>query len=1442
MPRINRVRLINYGWANRRIDDLILDFHGGLNTEIRLGNGGGKSVLQRLIYQAVYPNTTISGNRIEDYLKNKPAMTVIEWLSDTKDSEPELFTTGVLLSKSEARDENNATVYFFTFVSNDSRHLSIDHLPNVEHESGILEIESYTVSQNKYRNLSVNYPEIFYYQSQDRKKYHQKLEEFGISVNTWNEIIRKMIEAEDPFSAFLKNYKTEDQLINGYLLPNIETHLSRTGDNKSFLRTQLKDNVEKMAEQKESRAMRDLLVSFLKDREEESSLLDVLAEKKQAHEKTIADLSGLLSAAVRKTQELQTAGEELSKQMEHLQAGLEKIHRERVSHEYNQARIALSHGEETLQEVENALHTAKEAEEEIRNRRSALYARQIYDEIETVKGRIDALQEQYRGLEQSQEKQLMTRISATLYQRYEEEITALKEKETELQNRIAQAESSGRDLQELLRKKETLRNRNEKETGVLEEKKQQAEQKETDLQEQLNITLRRDFLNQLMEEDIEASRKELDRRVSVSGKEVEKLRAAIAQAAKTFNELTAKKEEAIRKTAELKASEARAEEEKSRFETRRKQLVRHMERYGLETEQMYRHEELRKECQRRIQENEHHCDQIKYEIQLRQELIASAEKGSVYIPDNLSSMLAKGGISFETGENFLRKQKLQDRKSYLKKRPMLPFALLMNRQNYEKLQNSDFHTELIRQIIPVYLYGELDRKLSVSEEERWLCQVKEELLDEKRRKIFLESMEQKKQEDCEQLEGFVTERKTLSAFETAVKEFTYDQGFEKRLMTQIQTISQKKKDAESTVRTCAQKDAELQKQIQEDRKSLHQAENALAKAEEDKACLEKYLEIEADVLPELLSRLSENTGEKQRLLREIETLKSKISQTNDQKRTAEHSLVTNRYDLQAKKNEQQKYTRADSFDPCLEETAYLAAQYQTLTEKTSGQSRDLLAELERLKQESEKKRRQFETYGIDVSFLKDIQWSSEEVELLRKQQEKIQQEIDLHQNRKEEADKAFGKLQAEYEAAERKLRAEGLNEPLPDSEIRMHFEERILEKEHDIKTAGQQIDRVQRQYEEVQYVLDQLNSLPDLRKGVSHDVTISEAIKEQYRMMRSEYDSAALDTKQARADYLSCYRKLKDIYQNKGSLFQKLYRNASVIEMKEYPSLQEIHAWKETCQAHSGTLRKNLDYYNTELEALETGIRQMIHSITTYTKRLCDALRQISRQSQMRLADRSAPVRLLRIEIHDDPSDAAQHMDSYLREGMARLAGLYEDKSSELDGEINSLLNSRRMITVYLDQQMIPVKVYRFDENSSHSGPVGWEKATRSNSTGEHSTSCFVIIATMMAYARGTDPELEDMRKERYEVIICDNPFASISSEYLVRPLITIVDQLHLQLISFTHNTQQSIADSFDVVIQLRNTALKSGKNRINIETERVSEEQMEHASLFSGAKQLSMF
>jgi len=82
MPKINRIRLANFRWASQKIDHLLLDFYGGANAELCLENGGGKTVLERLIFQCVCPGAKVSSIPITDYLSEKPSLAAIEWILD----------------------------------------------------------------------------------------------------------------------------------------------------------------------------------------------------------------------------------------------------------------------------------------------------------------------------------------------------------------------------------------------------------------------------------------------------------------------------------------------------------------------------------------------------------------------------------------------------------------------------------------------------------------------------------------------------------------------------------------------------------------------------------------------------------------------------------------------------------------------------------------------------------------------------------------------------------------------------------------------------------------------------------------------------------------------------------------------------------------------------------------------------------------------------------------------------------------------------------------------------------------------------------------------------------------------------------------------------------------------------------------------------------------
>ncbi len=86
MPRINRIRIVNFSYNNdsRHILDETFNFHGGENALLNLANGGGKSVLVQLFLQPVAPGAKIQGRNIAGFFRKKklPAYIMIEWKLD----------------------------------------------------------------------------------------------------------------------------------------------------------------------------------------------------------------------------------------------------------------------------------------------------------------------------------------------------------------------------------------------------------------------------------------------------------------------------------------------------------------------------------------------------------------------------------------------------------------------------------------------------------------------------------------------------------------------------------------------------------------------------------------------------------------------------------------------------------------------------------------------------------------------------------------------------------------------------------------------------------------------------------------------------------------------------------------------------------------------------------------------------------------------------------------------------------------------------------------------------------------------------------------------------------------------------------------------------------------------------------------------------------------
>jgi len=220
MPRINRIRIINFSYNNdsRHIQDETFNFHGGENALLSLANGGGKSVLVQLLFQPIVPEIRIQGRRINAFFRKKrlPAYVLIEWKLDGAAG---YLLTGIGMVSADVsgvEDEKNRVKYFtFTSKYNGANLFDLEKIELVKQSGNILEIKPFKEAREMMADKEKKDPYLFScFYDDDGDRYRKRLAEFGIAQDEWRNIIAKINDSEGGLDEIFQKYKNSSQLLN----------------------------------------------------------------------------------------------------------------------------------------------------------------------------------------------------------------------------------------------------------------------------------------------------------------------------------------------------------------------------------------------------------------------------------------------------------------------------------------------------------------------------------------------------------------------------------------------------------------------------------------------------------------------------------------------------------------------------------------------------------------------------------------------------------------------------------------------------------------------------------------------------------------------------------------------------------------------------------------------------------------------------------------------------------------------------------------------------------------------------------------------------------------------------------------------------------------------------------------------------------------------------
>ncbi|MCL4442289.1 MAG: hypothetical protein M1609_17360 [Firmicutes bacterium] len=316
MPRINRIRIVNFSYNNdsRHILDETFNFHGGENALLNLANGGGKSVLVQLFLQPVVPGVRIQGRNIAGFFRKKklPAYVMIEWKLDGAGG---YLLTGIGIVSAEAPgvEEEKNRIRYFTFTSKYTGASAFDiaHIPFVNRNGGVLEVMPFREAREMMSDKERKDPFVFgYFPEDDGDRYAKYLAEFGIAQDEWRNVIAKINDSEGGLEEIFQKYKNSGQLLNDWIIKTVEKAMFRNRSEARRLEEMLESLVREVVENERFIVEKQLLDGFLGTFREQVDALAGLLQGLDGQKKLAGQLSALYGYLTSETGSLQGKYEE----------------------------------------------------------------------------------------------------------------------------------------------------------------------------------------------------------------------------------------------------------------------------------------------------------------------------------------------------------------------------------------------------------------------------------------------------------------------------------------------------------------------------------------------------------------------------------------------------------------------------------------------------------------------------------------------------------------------------------------------------------------------------------------------------------------------------------------------------------------------------------------------------------------------------------------------------------------------------------------------------------------------------------------------------------------------------------------------------------------------------------------------------------------------------
>ncbi len=1463
MPTINRIRILNFSYNNntRHILDESFNFHGGENVLLNLANGGGKSVLVQLFLQPVVPGIKIQGRRISGFFhrQKQPTFILLEWKLDEGGG---YLLTGMALIPAEAAggEEGKGKIRYFTFTCkyNGGNAFDIEHIPLAEKQGNLLHLLSFREARDLMREKQQKDPYLFaYFPEEDGADYGRHLAQYGIVQGEWRNVIAKINDNEGGIEEIFQKYKTSSQLLDEWIIKNIEKSMYREKAELHRLEEMLEKLVQEVTENEsyilEKALFSEFLAVYGKQSEELANFLQHLEEQKNLAEK-LAALSAYLTAQLEAFQD-KKAENELAKDKARREE--QRIELEDRSHSYLQKKTKYEAALELLGTVENRLKDTEGSLEQAQMAEKIQQAARLLGEIRRKEAKLSGIEESLAAEKANYDKdQRIGELEYSLKNLLEKELTYLREKELSWQAEKQAGESNLQQVEDDLQANAQKKSSVDSQKGQLTERKNQMEKEAANTLQKLGLSLRRNLLGELNPAEVEQAKSNLAKALAALEQEENLLAAEQAANAQERRELET----------DIQQCQARQAEEMMQLQNIKRDILEYeqleaeakeiLTRYDLESALLFQPTRLAAAFKQKIQALAGSVEQAGLRWHDAQENLLSLKNGRLHVPAELVTLFSDLDISYDTGETYLRGLPADLCQKMLQNNPLLPYAFILSRseiarvaeamenltrkENLNQKESLNQKENLIQQenltlkrVIPFISYEDLNvemessgRMVQTNQGITLACFYEGRIFAPDSLEKLIAELEQKSSQALEQREHYREEHRRTVADQATCARFAYAADYRYNLGLKENAAEEKLAELDWQVMEAEIKRSTLLIRQEEISDLLKENQSKQLPAQSRIESFQEFLEKE----PAYQLCRRELSG----VLDESKALEIRRIKLDEQRNILQKELSTVRYALRDNERQQLDVQRQYELYQKAPQTKLVEGTIEELTERlrvvrdtyTAG-IRELETQKQDLQGDIRQKGTELSNLHLQEEAYATVRYEAEKAGRLREEisgLEKLVKElqVDLRTAIAKEAS-----AKAVLDSALDEVKRLGYENPLPPEEISGDFSGRrklvrIQQKELDKESLALQTQSTL--YEKLKSQVAQTMDFQGIKaaKGFVPEQDLEAQTKILQQQYRDKDKQNRRDIGQIRNDYA----RLKETYREKNSNIDNIFRGLDNLWADDLQddsvassilSYDRFYYLYECMSIHQEKLSDLLKIYELQLANLEQNKNNMVEQSFLHGMRIFEEIQWISDNSKVRLQGRSRPVQMLKIDlVLDSLENAKERMKNYIETAIekVRQERRQNKKAEEIRRSVMKLMSSRELLNVYLDNSNIPVRVYKIDYTMQNSRLKLWEDAVHENSGGEKFVVFFSVLSALMSYARTRAREgLGGMSEKETSVLIMDNPFGPISSEHLLNPLFEIAKQHRTQLICLSDLKQNSIMNCFNLIYMLKIRSTAIGKN-----------------------------